>query len=283
MSPTELITQIFKSIGSISTADALGSTSRRLHSVWKSHAISICHDILVHSIACYDQAFEYVRAQPIDVASCEQIKDTGSLAIMVAKQFCENAHIACHALRLYETQVIESLRRCRDHDRSRLTEAQRTGFLQAWYRIHTLASLPSDPLPYDMLASLDLLEFEQMMDTFCWLMYWCPNDQRFELRITFQHGCLEGQHSSRKLPKSPISAIHWHNLMTRLSSLNRDLHDAPVGQQCSECRYTYTVQDVYVDIKESGKAVRLADLLPLIGQRDAPDQEYRLSSRDRTQ
>lgn len=264
-----------------SEATALSSTSRKFQSVWKTNITSICHKILIHKIPCYDQAFEYARAQPLDDVSSGQIEGMVSLAILVTKQFFANAHIACRALRFYEAQVTDLIRQCEDRDPDRLTEAQRKGFLRAWYRIHTLASLASDTLPNDILSSLDLLEFEQMMETFYWLMYWCPNEHRFELGITFQHRCLERQPWSLKVPKSPISAKHWDDVFTRLRSLSRDLHHSPLANPCSTCGKFNTIQDLYADIKKLGKGVRLADIVPLIRGGSDPEQEYRFSSRNR--
>ncbi|KAF6236646.1 hypothetical protein HO173_004937 [Letharia columbiana] len=279
--PTELLAQIFKSTDSFATATALSSTSRRFRSIWKTHSPSICYAVLVRTIPCYDQAFDYVKAQPPDATSSEQIRDTDLLAINLTKQFCGNAEIACLALRHYETQMIARLS-VQTPGPSSLTEAQRKSFLRAWYRIHTLASGPTDPLPYDKLASLNLLEFEQMMEALRWLMYYCPNEHRTELRISFQLGALEGDLWSRRLPKSPISAKHWNDLITRLGSLRQDLYQSPLNHRCPNCGelffWQFMAHEFCLEVKGSGKGVSLADMLPLIRERKAPDQLYKLSS-----
>ena len=160
--PIEIVTEIFKSTANFSTATALGSTCREFQSVWKSNTASICYAILVRTITCYDQAFQYVQLQQLDAVSSGLIDATDLLAVEATEQFFENANVACLALQLYETQMIErvfeapegvpwAMQICPSPER--LTEAQRGCFLQAWYRLHTLASLPSDPLPYSILAS----------------------------------------------------------------------------------------------------------------------------------
>ncbi|CAF9942387.1 MAG: hypothetical protein ALECFALPRED_009723 [Alectoria fallacina] len=283
--PNELIIQIFKSIDDLPTATALGSTCRRFQSIWRTEAPPICHAVLVETITCYDQAFDYVQAQPLNAVNPKQIEDTGQLAIIVAKVFYENADIACLALRHYEVQVIESFSHCEPPGPSSLTETQRTCFLKAWYRIHTLASLSSDQVPHGMLASLDLLEFEQMMELGHWLMYCCPDDYRTELRINFHPGCSKSPLNFCQPPTSPISAERWDILMTRLSSLSRALHHSPRNNRFRKGRrmrfYAFMTQDFYPDFKKSGKAVGLADTLPLIGKRNAPSRLCRRSSWDR--
>ena len=275
--PTELITQIFKSINDFATATALSSTSRRFQSIWKTHSASICYAILVRTIPCYDQAFGYVEAQPLDTASPEQTDNTAPLASKVAKQFCKNADIASRALQYYDSSLSDLVP-------SRLTEADRTCFLQAWYRIHTLASLASDRLPYEMLASLYFLEFRQMMEVLRGLMDYCPDEHRSELRITYQNGQLEGLLWHRQLPKSPISAQHWYDLAIRLDSLSADLNESRVRSwKLEKIYWNLMVLQTRVDIKKTGKGVSLADMLPLIKERDISEQKYKLSSWEQTQ
>ena len=229
--PTEIIIQIYILIANFATATALSSTSRRFRSIWETYSATICYAILVRTIACYDDAFGYVKAQPLDDARSEKIRDTGLVAIEVVKQFHENAAIACLALRYYEAQVSESVS-CGTFGPRNWERAQRTCFLQAWYRIHTLASLSSDPLPNGLLPSLSLLEFKQMMVVFCWLMYRCPEEQRVKLHICYR---IDSQSRIRGLPKSPISPLHWYNLEAYLSSLNDVLVEYLLNDQCSKC------------------------------------------------
>ncbi|CAD6589594.1 MAG: hypothetical protein ASARMPRED_004138 [Alectoria sarmentosa] len=267
--PNEIIIQIFRCIHDFPTASALGSTCRLFQSIWRTEAPPICHAILVENITCYAQAFDCVRAQPLNAVNPKQIEDTGQLAIIVANLFFKNADIACLALRHYETQAIESFSHNEPPGPSSLTEAQRTCFLKAWYRIHTLASLASDQQPHSMLASLDLLEFEQMMEVGHWLMYCCPEDYRSELRISFHPDCSKTPLNFCRPPTSPISAERWDVLMTRLNSLCRALHYPPRNNPFRKIRrmhfYAFTTQDFYPDFEKSGKAVGLADTLPLIG------------------
>ncbi|KAL9069023.1 MAG: hypothetical protein Q9161_005781 [Pseudevernia consocians] len=174
----EIIMQIFKFTDNFVTATGLSSTSRRFQSTWKIISPLIWHATVARSIPCYHQAFEY----PLDAASSEQIKDMGLIASKVAQQFYGKADIASLALHFYQVDVIKR----GVGGPSSLTEAQRTSFPQALYRLYTLASLAnsaSDRLPYDLLASLDLLEIEQMTEALHWLMHCCPNEHRFELRI----------------------------------------------------------------------------------------------------
>ncbi len=288
--PTELITQIFKSTDNFATATALSSTSRKFQSIWKTDSASICYAILVRTIPCYDQAFGYVKAQPLDTASLEQTDNTAPLASKVAKQFCETADIASRALQYYEVDVLKCDAFHSDMGLSRLTEVQGTYFLQAWYRIHTLAISASDRLPYEMLASLYLSEFRQMTEVLRWLMYFCPNEHRSELRITYQNGQLEGLLWHRRLPKSPISAQHWYDLAIRLDSLRADLNDTTLMerimetfQQRERSNWNFMVHKTYLDIERTGKGVSLADTLPLIKERDISDQKYKLSSWEQTQ
>lgn len=203
--PNEIMIQIFKSCDSFATATSFSSTCHKCQSIWTTHAPRICYAILLRTIQCFYEAFQYVKAQSLDPKRFDQSEDMGARVISVTKQFRDNADIASLALHLYETQMIEHLSQA-SHDPRRLTEAQRDRFLQAWYRIHTLASLPTDPLPYDKLASLDLLEFEEMMDAMWWLMYSCPDERRNDLRINFQVDYFEARLRFRQHPKSSITA-----------------------------------------------------------------------------
>ena len=183
--PAELIIQIFKSIDNFATATALSSTSRRFQSIWKTSSPSICYSIFARTIPCYHQAFEYVRAQPLNAASSEQTEDMDLLASKVTPQFYENAFTAL-MVQLYEADVIKR----GVGGPSSMAEAQYTCFLQAWYRIHNLTSLANmarNRLLYDLLASLDLLQFEQVTEALRWLMHCCPNEHEFELRIKKIH------------------------------------------------------------------------------------------------
>ena len=271
--PNELILQIFKSTDSFATVTLLSSTCRRFRSIWDTHMPSVCHAILVRTLTCYNQAFEYVRAQPLEDAGSGQIQDTTPIVVKVTKQFLDNADVACRALQLYETQLIQGPS-CETCGPSRLTGAQRTSFLQAWYRIHTLASLPTDPLPYEMLASLDLLEFEQMLEVMCWLMYWCPENHRSELRISLQNGCLEGRLWYRRLPKSSIAAGDWHDLMDRLNALHQDLKRSPSKDRPlkgGELWFWHLmIHELFANTMNLGKRIGIARLLPMIGRRDVP-------------
>ena len=275
MFPTELIIEIYTSADNFATVTALSSTSSRFRLVWRTYAKLICSVILARAVTCYEQAHEYVKAQSLDAASSERNADAGQPAIRDAQQCCENAKIACLALRHYETQVME----CDPYDTASpigFTEAQQTCFLQAWYRIHTLASLIGDLLSYSMLIALDLLQFEQMMEVFCWLMYWCPDKHRSELHISYQHDCIFSRHRFRRQPKSSIFPGDWYELWVRLTYLAHDLHRTPLDNRSFKgggiSFWRNIVYEPYLDIKESGKMVRLADMLPLIQERTICDR-----------
>ena len=259
--PTELITQIFKSTKYLATATALGSTSRRFRSIWETNSASICNAILARSIICYDQALEYLKAQPLDTVSLEQTEDMGLVATKLITKIFENAHIASWAWERYEGELIDSVSRG-GHDRSSPTEAPRMCFLQAWYRIHTLASLSrtNDPLLCSTLAAMDLLEFEQMTVILRWLLD-LRNCTGNSLRA------VEYQSWPYGVYKSPIPAQDWKDLEIRLESVNEDLHKSPLDtrplKSKAEMDWRFMVHELYLDVKDSGKGVRLADLLPL--------------------
>lgn len=229
--PTEIIIEIFKSMPNFKTATTLGGTSCGLRSIWQTNSATICHAILVHTIACIDPAFDYVKVQPLHSARLKKIRDTGLMAIEITKQFCENAATACLALQRYEDEKVQP-------DSSEIpiasssTQAQPTWFLQAWYRIHILASLSGDPLPCEILSCFNLLEFQQMMEVFCWLMYCCPPEHRFELNINYR---MDGRSWSGGLPNSFISPLHWHNLEACLRSLTQVMEEKLFHDRWSRC------------------------------------------------
>ena len=263
--PVEIITEIFKSTDDFSTATALSRTCRGLHSVWKSNTASICYALLVRTIPCYDQAFQYVQVQHLDIVSSGLLDATDSLAIEATEQFLENAEVAHAALQLYETQMIKRVSKASEGgpwpiqncpSPRRLTEAQRGYFLKAWYRLHTLASLPSDPLPYSILASLDRLELEQMRDVLRWL--WDELPAQFRL----MH---EGGHRFFARFKSHIAEKQWHELEGRLNSLSKELP----GELFRRYNYwRFILHEVYLDNEESGKGDSLADKLPPMDKQD---------------
>ena len=143
--PVEIITEIFKSTDDFSTATALSATCRGLHSVWKSNTASICYALLVRTIRCYDQAFQYVQVQYAqvqqrDTSSSGLIGVTHLLAAEVTEQFLENADDAHEALKFYQNQMIAwvsqgpggspwPMQNCPSLER--FTEAQRGRFLKA--------------------------------------------------------------------------------------------------------------------------------------------------------
>ena len=214
---------------------------------------SICHAILVRKITCYDQAFEYVKAQSLDVTKSVCIQDKPPPAIKVTKKFCDNADIARRALRFYRTPAIQPIY-CRTSGPIGVTEAQRTGFLKAWYRLHTLASSPPDPRPYSMLASMDPVESLQMLRIFWWLVYSCPGHHRSAQRINSQHGHLEGRlrYSGLRDP--------WTGLEERLACLYQDLRRFSFDEGCLEQGRQSIVQDHLLVIKELGESINTRKL-----------------------
>ncbi|KAM0794803.1 hypothetical protein BDR22DRAFT_826612 [Usnea florida] len=270
--PVEIITEIFKSTDDFSTATALGGTCRGLHSVWKSNAASICYALLVRTIPCYDQAFQYVQVQQLDAVSSGLFDGTDVLAIGATKQFLQNADDAHLALQLYEIQLSREYsgvhRTMPVYQRLLviLTEAQRGSFLKAWYRLHTLASLPSDPLLYSILASLDRLEFEQMRDVVRWLWIELPSKRitRHEPRI--RHSDLIGGEESGALVKSHITGKQWHELEGRLNSLFKE-------ELCRDVAFWYFIcHEFYWGNEESWKGNSLADKLPPMDNQDISHQ-----------
>ena len=125
-----------------------------------------------------------------------------------------------------------------------------------------------------------------MTEVLRWLMLFCPDEHRSELRITYQNGQLEGLLWHRRLPKSPISAQHWHDLAIRIDSLRADLNEITLMerlQQRERFNWNFMVYKLYMDIESTGKGVSLADMLSLIKERDISEQKYKLSSWEQTQ
>ena len=252
--PTELIIQIFKSTNNLATATALSISSHRFQSIWQANSASICHAV-VRTIPCYDQACEYVKAQTPDATSPEKTEDMGLVTLKLAKKLFDNADIASQALRYYEEHVVENVARWA-RGPSSLTESQRICFVKAWYRICTLASLPSDSLPYSMLASLDFLEFQQMVEAIRWVVSTGPYRLRPELQLGFHHcrpKCCDWQ-----LPKPPSTAKCLNCLKTPLIYLSQDLRSSSLdnqnfGRGYSWALWRFMAHEFCLDIKESGK------------------------------
>ena len=265
--PVEIITEIFKSTDDFSTVTALGGTCRGLHSVWKSNAASICYALLVRTIPCYDQAFQYVQVQQLDTVSSGVSDVTDPLAVEATKQFLQNADDGHLALRLYELQLFRTL-----HP---LTEAQRGCFLKAWYRLHTLASLPCDPLPYSILASLDHLEFEQMRDVLCWLCMELHFKRNFVYEPFVRHSELirGGERYPGGAPiKSPITGRQWHEMERWLNYLFKEDHPYKGKIHRVAFCWHFILHEVYLDNGESGKGDSLADKLPPMDKQDTSHQ-----------
>ena len=186
--PNELLLQIFKLADDFKTATSLSCTCHLFQSIWKKHLALICYSILVRTIPCYPQAFEYIRAQKRGGTNYKrQIEDRETedripQAIKVTIRFLENTGQARKALQVYEAQVVEHISRG-SADPSRLTQAQGIYFLKAWYRIHTLLSLPVEIGCCDLWTSLNLLEFDQMLDVMCWSIHHCSEEHKTELEI----------------------------------------------------------------------------------------------------
>ena len=277
--PIEIITEIFNSTDDFSTATALAGTCRGLHSIWKSNTTSIYYALLVRTIPCYDQAFQYIQVQQLETVSFGQIDATDWLAAEVTEQFLENADAAHEALQLYETQMIKEVSKASEggpwpmqncQSPGGLTEAQRGCFLKAWYRLHTLASLPGDLLPYSILASLDRLEFEKMRDVLRWLRIELPRKSMTRHEPCIRHSDLvggEGSYRHDALVKSHITKKQWHELEGRLKPLFKEL---PRDLCPWFSFWQFIVHECYMDIEDSGKGDSLADKLPPMDKQDTP-------------
>lgn len=175
--PTELIVQIFYSVDGFSTAATLSSVSNRFLSIWKRIFTSLCTTLLSRAIDCFDQAEILVEAQ-WRYAQDQNSFDTNKAAIERTKLFFANEDIACVALRRYEYTLLDE----EILDGRHMTAAERTSFVKAWYRAIAIVILGSDfePLPYQILVSMDLLQFLQMMEAISWLG--CFQDKHEKLR-----------------------------------------------------------------------------------------------------
>ena len=185
--PNELIVENFDSTDSFATAKSFSSTSRFFRAIWKMRSRRICYGVLSGTSTCFHQAFEYLRAQPPAVISPERyaiaqplahisleyIEDATPVSFKVFRQFLGNADIAYRASQFYEDTMSEYvsdeswMTRYVSHKTSGHGEFegdQGISCLQAWYRIHTLAC---EKMPCDMLASLDILDHEQMREVMC--------------------------------------------------------------------------------------------------------------------
>ena len=269
--PTDTIIQIFRSMPNFKTATIFSSTSRQFRSIWKRYSATICHAILVQTVACIDCAFDYVKVQPLQDARLKKIRDTGLVTIEATKQICENDATACLALQYYEDQMVQPVS-FETSNAVSSTQAQGTWFLQTWYRIHTLASLSSDPLPCEILTCFNLLDFQQMMEVFGWLMYCCPQEHRFEMHVSYR---LEDPSWYGGLPKSPISPLHWHNLEACLWSLNQVMFQNLLNDRWSRCGGIHfcniLVHEIYRNITTSKKGVGPAKKAPRIENIDMSD------------
>ena len=175
--PTELIVQVFYSVVGFSTAATLSSLSHRLFSIWKRISTSLCTILLSRVIDCFNQARILVEAQ-WRYAQDQNSFDANEAAIERTKLFFANEDIACNALRRYEYPLFdEEILDGRD-----MTVAERTSFVKAWYRTIAMVTLGSDfePLPYQILVSMDLLQFLQLMEAISWLG--CFQDEHEKLR-----------------------------------------------------------------------------------------------------
>ena len=293
---TELIIEIFKSTKSFATATSFSSTSRIFRAIWKMHSRRICYEILSDTIICYDQAFAYVKAQPLAVIgpehyaiaqpladkSPEHIGDTTPVLTKVVRQFFDNADIAYRAWQFYEDLVSEYV-----FDETRMTRyvsnktfghgdnqgGQCISFLQAWYRIHTLAC---DTLPCDMLASLDILELEQMREVMCWLRDFCPKEHKRMLCITFQYEWLQGWIPSREFLKCSINEEHWNTLQNRLKAQYQELTETYFDNRSRPIRASlFCFYDLSLDRQSGNRTTSIADIEPRTGERHALDRLYR--------
>ena len=279
--PNELIIEILKSTNSFATATSFSSTSRKFRAIWEMHTRWICYGILSDTITCYHQAFEYVKAQPPAVIGPEHyaiaqpladispkhIGDATPVLFKILRQFLDNADIAYRALQFYEDLMSEYV-----SDESRMTRyvsnktlghdddqgGQRISFLQAWYRIHTLAC---DTLPCDMLASLDILELEQMREVMCWLRNFCPEEHKRMLCITFQYKWLQGWIPRSEIRKCSINEEHWKKLQNHLQTQYQILTKTSFDDRSRPIRASlFCFYDLSLDRKSGNRTTSIADI-----------------------
>ena len=203
------------------------------------------------------------------------------LAVETTERFFKNADVAHVALQLYENQLATKVFETPDvvcramqiyQSPERLTEAQRGCFLKAWCRLHTLASLPIDILPYNILASLDRLDFEQMRDVLRWLRIEPPRKRMTRDGLCTRHSDLVGGQGSYRhgaLVKSHITGKQWRELEGRLNSLLKEL---PRGLSRLSSFWKFILHELYLDNEESGKGDSLADKLPPMDKQDKSHQ-----------
>lgn len=164
--PTELIIQTFHSVDGFSTAAALSGVSHQINSIWKQILPSLCKTLLPRTVDCFDQAKELAEAQS-RVADNKKPSDATGVAIERAKLLFANADMARVAYHSYKYRMFCG-KRLDSHD---MTAAERTSFVQSWYRAIAIATLGNDlePLPYQMMISMNLFQFLQMMEVTSWL------------------------------------------------------------------------------------------------------------------
>ncbi len=306
--PNETLLQILKLADNFKTATSLCSTCHLFRSIWEEHSVSICHSILKRTIPCYTQAFEYIRAQEAGGTNCKmqtedrkmdgwamedremedrdmedremkdrEMEDRVPLVIKITIRFRKNAGQADKALLFYEAQMVIHIS-YGSADPSRLTQAQVQRFLKAWYRIHTLLSLPAEFGCCDMWTSLNLLEFDQMLDVMCWSIHHCSEEHKVELEIILSSSdddfILELDPSPKPKPKPrrhqnvepSIAAERWHDLMKYLCFLYKKLPNKGRSsiQYFNRLEYfwQFVAHEYYFENEDLGEGTCLMDVLP---------------------
>ena len=104
-----------------------------------------------------------------------------------------------------------------------------------------------------------------MREVFCWLMYCCPQEHRFELQINNR---MEGPFRSGGLPKSLNSPLQWHNLEVCFRSLAQAMVEELLNDRWSKCGginfCNMLIHETYLNSTMSKKGVGPAKMTPQI-------------------
>ncbi|KAL2052445.1 hypothetical protein ABVK25_007317 [Lepraria finkii] len=234
--PPELGIIVFKSFGEFTSATALVRTSHKFYSVWEDNPSAITNAILPRAIKCFDQATERLEADD-KLANNQRSADATHPAIQGTKQSVANAIVARRMRRHYERAAIEVatgiLGGPKTRDLKCVTPTERTHLIQATYRAITVACCSHQPLPYDMLASLDMLELHKVFVALVCLTYWIPfklsNPERIQLALRpyYLDTAMRwyARHDSPALGV-PISEDGWLDTFAREAVLLVDLQNA---------------------------------------------------------
>lgn len=145
-----------------------------------------------------------------------------------------------------------------------LTLAERIDFVRAYYRAMTLVTLMG-PLPSQMLLSWSTLDFKQVKDVMMWLGLYCSEEIQRDMGVWLDYQ-VSGQNIA-----GIISGEKWKSVYSSLIELGFDLQEitADVETDTLAPYFPFLVRDRYQDQYKSNRGARLADLLPLVRERNA--------------